>query len=163
MSQLHAVYIEKAGTKEAGKAILRKHKKVLKQSEYFSQFYRSLLLEFLDWDWSEPFTNIPRKVSNAVYESLRPKSCISVKLPQLGDLILNPDSDWFITEDFVEFGNILKGTYEELTQILNDLGMFVPNIYSLNTGKTYIHYRKGPDNSSGDQPGTGQERLASNR
>lgn len=101
----------------------------LRQSEFFFQYFRSLSLEFLYWEWEDESENVPRKVFNKVQNTLYPNGTGSIKIPQLADIILIPDSDWFIKESFVEFGTIWKDSFENVRNILNDLGFYIPTIF----------------------------------
>ena len=125
--------------------VFRGHKKTVKQSEFFYQFYRSLILEFIHWEWQNSNSNIPRSVWQKVYNTLYPKGSGGLPLPQLGDLLMIPDSDWFITEDYVEYGQLWKSTYEDLVEILFGLGFLIPNIYDFSKGKTYTQNQIHPD------------------
>ena len=110
------------------------------QSEFFFQFYRSLTLSFIEWDWSNTKENIPRITYTKVLKTLYPNGTGELSLPHLADFVLIPDSDWYITQDFVEIGEKWKNAYEELLFTLNGLGIFVPNITETTnlTGKAIL-------------------------
>ena len=110
------------------------------QSEFFFQFYRTLILGFIEWDWSDSDKNVPRLVHKKVSEVMYPNGSGEVTIPQLADLILIPNSDWYKKQNFVEIGKTWKTAYEDTTSILNGLGMFIPNINkSPNTIGKYLH------------------------
>ena len=115
---------------------------ILSYSECFFQFYRTIILEFINWDWDQIEENIPRKALNKVYKILFPNGSGTLKPPHLADFILVPDSDWFIDENFVEFGLMWKNAHDDLVLTLNMLGILVPNFsdYTKSQGKKIITY-----------------------
>ena len=138
VSDLHAEYCETARSKKDADQVIKIHKKTVKQSEFFYQFFRSLILEFIHWDWLNSTDNIPRKVWSKVYSTLYPNGSKGLPLPQLGDIIMMPDSDWFVTENYVEHGEKWKTCYEDLVNTLSTFGFLIPNIYLVSKGNTHI-------------------------
>lgn len=107
--------------------LLKKQKTRQKQSEWFFQFFRSYFLEMLYWDWEDKTQNIPRKVYSKVKSILFPNGSGEVSIPQLADMIMIPNSDWFIKQNFVELGNDWKVAYLDTLETLNAFGFYIPN------------------------------------
>ena len=108
----------------------------IRQSEFFYQYFRTLCLEYLEWDWSNPEENIPRKVWVKISETLYPMGSGEINIPQLADILLMPNSDWYIKENFTYAGKTWKSALIKVLKILNDLGFYIPNIFDWTIAKS---------------------------